>query len=254
MMKRSIAAVIAAATLGLAGAAGAKQEAQPNTDPDQQQQQQQQEQDPGMKPEMKPGAMNKTSADIDAAKRLGLVDFYLTDAINDAKLLSSLAEQPSGKVDRQILAEAKRNLDASIAKAIQHANQVKSPDIKGQTDAFVQDLKQAQLSAKKVPVTSMAQLSTSVDQVAAHLMAANDTFQQLSTTKGITRIETMKLSAAPVSGHEPGVKPPQKQNVPKQRMKGEEDLSPPETIPVPNTNPSSPENMPPEKTEPRRGY
>jgi hypothetical protein len=243
MLKRSIAAVIVAAALGIAGSAQARhQEADPQTP----------ESGGGMKGDTDKGSMNKGDTekgsmdkdmdkskegmkspfDMEAAKQFVLVDFYLTDAVNITKALTAFSEQAPGKMDKAIMDEAKTDLNNAINKALLHANVVHamaiSTDLKSQTDTLIRDLKDSQASVRKVNATKLADLSKSLEGISTHLMAADDAFKQISSTAGFTRLDTMNLSSQPVSGHE------------EDTTKEPKSPSPTPTSPSPSPQPSSP--------------
>lgn len=179
MTKQSIAALAAAALLGISALASARDEQDPRT---------------GQKGKEEMGM----AAQPEHAKNLAMVDYYLITSINDAKLLAALSDME--EVDRKMVSEAQKNLDMAINKAIVHAKPLeKHITMAGE---FRTQLQEAKIVSKKLAKAKKPDMMGLVDQLATHLAAADQSFRQIATAQGFTRLETRQLGAIPVRGTE----------------------------------------------------
>src|SRR5262249_512434 len=58
-------------------------------------------------------------------KQIGFIDLYLSNAMNDAKVLSTLAEAETGKADKALISEAQRDLTNAIDRSLTHVQKLK---------------------------------------------------------------------------------------------------------------------------------
>jgi hypothetical protein len=195
MTKHSIAALAAAALLGIAALASADDK-----------------QDPNMGQKGKEG-MGGMAAQPEHANHLAMVDYYLITSINDAKLLAALSDME--QVDRKMVMEAQKNLGMAINKAIVHAKPLEK-DITMASE-FRTQLQEAKTVSKKLARAKKQDMTGMVDQLATHLAAADQSFRQIATAQGFTRLETRQLGAIPVRGTEE-----QQQEIDEQQKKDQE--------------------------------
>lgn len=164
-------------------------------------------------------------------KHIAFVDLYLSSAINNAKALSSLGDADSGKMDAQLIAEARRNLDGSLDRALAHMKRVRefrsdlamaSPGVEPSTgsnaaprpaagadrmaklDELETQLKDAKTASKKLAGAKLEELGPAVDGVSTHLVAAHQTFRDIAKWTSYTMLEDSNLATVPVKGEEGG--------------------------------------------------
>lgn len=152
-------------------------------------------------------------------RHLALVDMYLNEAIDSAKILSSVSEQQLAKSDAAILNEVKKNLDTEIGKALGHINDLKSvkpentsaaqtampaQDSTARVGELEQGLKDARTAAKKLDLTK-AGGAQAMDDVGSHLMAAQNALREIAKQANYTMLSDVKLGTVPVRGTEPGI-------------------------------------------------
>jgi len=178
-------------------------------------------------------AVTNADKNSDINKQVGFIDLYLTDAINNAKLLSTFADAAPGATDKANLSEAKKNLDGAIDKGLTHLGKLRgyksdlaaaagaSPASRkrsdaaapaperaasgaslGQLDQLERHLKEAKSASQKLGGVQPGDLSTAVDSVATHLMGADAAFRGIAKWTNYTRLQSTNLSTVPVRGDE----------------------------------------------------
>ena len=159
----------------------------------------------------------------DLNKEVGLVDLYLTEAINGAKFLATIADAAPGANDKAILLEARKDLDAAIDMTLVHTGKLrarksdlalaadrggpvasapapaKSP---ASIDELERQLKNARIAGRKLAVTRLSELSGAIDGVATHLMGADNAFRGIAKWTNYTRLSSTNLATVPVRGDE----------------------------------------------------
>jgi hypothetical protein len=142
----------------------------------------------------------------DIKKQVGLVDLYLTAAINDAKFLTVIADAAPGSMDRAILSEARKDLDQAIDRALDHVAGLRAwkSDLTpaATLDELERQLKSTRAAGKKLPVNQLSDLPGAIDGVAAHLMGADNAFRAVARWASYTRLSRTSLSTVPVRGDE----------------------------------------------------
>lgn len=148
-----------------------------------------------------PGTTVEKSNDIN--KQVGFIDFYLTDAINGAKLLSILAENAAGTPDKAIISEAQKNLDSAIDRGLGHVQKLHataSKDKLAQLDELTRQLNDAKTAAGRLARAPLTDLGTAIDDVSTHLMGADTAFRAIAKQTNYVRLGNTNLSAVPVKG------------------------------------------------------
>lgn len=148
-------------------------------------------------------------------KHLTLVDAYLANAINSTKALSSLSDMQLDAKDKKLVSELNKNIDTNINMAMKHIQGLqkekmvmgeKQPvagvDVASSLDSVHQNLKQAQISSKKLGRTSYTNLSPAISTVAADLMSAHESFKEIAQATQLKSIDTVQLETEPVRGTE----------------------------------------------------
>jgi len=171
--------------------------------------------------------LNKTDISKTSGKtaptnhQLALVDLYLNQAIDSAKVLSTVADQQLAKSDVTVLNEAKTQLDAQIGKALDHVNKMNganksnttamgsstasgAQDQTARTAELTQALKDARMSAKKLDL-SKAGGTQAVDDVGSHLMSAQNALRDIAKQSNYTMLSDVKLGTVPVRGTDQGM-------------------------------------------------
>jgi hypothetical protein len=223
-MKRTFAAIVAAAALGLAGPAMAGGEHQHREG---------QEAEP-IRPA--PAPMAKEQQDVQ--KHMALVDLYLASAKTNAKALQQLSQLELERGDRQLVQEAQRNLDQNLERALTHVGHVKKmhqrqiqaqerqraeapaegmpgeeqpgeeiqpvagEDMTAQIDELEQTLRQARTSARQLRQVQPAQIGERLPETTQHLQRADEIFGQLARQAQYTRLDQIELERVPVRGVE----------------------------------------------------
>jgi hypothetical protein len=157
-------------------------------------------------------------------RQLSFIDLYLTHAMNNAKLLSAVADLEATDADKAIIAEAKKNLDAAIGSGLTHVQKLRSyknelsmaaggtgagtetGDRIAKVDEVERQLKEAKAATGKLTTGSAVELSTQVDGVATHLMGADAAFRDVAKWTNYTRLGSTNLGTVPVRGG-PGEEP-----------------------------------------------
>jgi len=160
-------------------------------------------------------------------KHIGFVDLYIDQAMDSAKALAALGDSDPGKKDNALIQEGTKNLTGAIDKALTHVQHVrtfksdlamvapgtdeKQPSV-GSTsgsganlaklDELERNLKDARSASKKLTSAKLDTLSTSVDAVASHLMAAHTAFKDIAKWTSYTLLEDTNLATVPVSGQD----------------------------------------------------
>jgi hypothetical protein len=148
-----------------------------------------------------PGTTVEKSNDIN--KQVGFIDYYLTDAINGAKLLSILAENAAGTPDKAIISEAQKNVGGAIDKSLAHVQKLHdtaSKDKLAQLDELTRQLNDAKTAAGRLSRAPLTDLGTSIDDVSTHLMGADTAFRAIAKQTNYVRLGNTNLSAVPVKG------------------------------------------------------
>lgn len=148
-----------------------------------------------------PGTTVEKSNDIN--KQVGFIDFYLTDAINGAKLLSILAENAAGTPDKAIISEAQKNLDSAIDRGLGHVQKLHataSNDKLAQLDELTRQLNDAKTASARLARAPLTDLGTAIDDVSTHLMGADTAFRAIAKQTNYVRLGNTNLSAVPVKG------------------------------------------------------
>lgn len=162
-------------------------------------------------------------------KHIAFVDLYLSSAMDNAKALSSLGDADSGKMDTQLIAEARRNLDGALDRALAHMKHVReyrsdlamvSPGIDPSTgsnaaprpaasgarmaklDELETHIKEAKTASKKLAGAQLEDLGPAVDGVSTHLVAAHQSFRDIAKWTSYTMLEDSNLATVPVKGSE----------------------------------------------------
>lgn len=176
-----------------------------------------------------PPGTKVTNADknSDINKQVGLIDLYLTDAINNAKFLTTLGDASAGSNDKAIVAEARKNLDVAIDKTLTHVEKLRAwksdlamaagssgapaasgtpapaggPNV-GSIDELERQLKNAKIANKKLATAQLADVSGAIDGVATHLMGADNAFRSIAKWTNYIRLSSTNLSTVPVRGDE----------------------------------------------------
>ena len=142
----------------------------------------------------------------DINKQVGFIDYYLTDAINGAKLLSILSENAAGTPDKAIITEAQKNLDGAIDKSLVHVQKLhagSSKDKLAQLDELTRQLNDAKTASGRLSRAPLTDLGTSIDGVSTHLMGADAAFRAIAKQVNYVRLGNTNLSAVPVKGEGP---------------------------------------------------
>lgn len=149
----------------------------------------------------------------EANKQLALVDAYLGWAIDNAKVITTLAEMPEGKADDKILSEVRKNLESGLDRSRAHVKDVRmltagAKALPGAQEVprlleLDQHLAQAQSAQKKLAMAKRGEIGSAIDPVAAHLASAEETFRDIAKTARYTRLEEVRLRGIPVKGTEP---------------------------------------------------
>src|SRR5262249_27642277 len=58
-------------------------------------------------------------------KQIGFIDLYLTNAMNDAKVLSTLSEGEPARSDKALVSEAQKNLTTDIDRSLTHVQKLR---------------------------------------------------------------------------------------------------------------------------------
>jgi len=148
-----------------------------------------------------PGTTVEKSNDIN--KQVGFIDYYLTDAINGAKLLSVLAENAAGTPDKAIISEAQKNVGSAIDRSLAHVQKLHgtaSQDKLAQLDELTRQLNDAKTAAARLARAPLTDLGTSIDDVSTHLMGADTAFRAIAKQTNYVRLGNTNLSAVPVKG------------------------------------------------------
>jgi hypothetical protein len=160
-------------------------------------------------------------------KHIAFVDLYIDQAVSHAKALTALGDAEPGKKDTALIQEGRKGLDNSIEKALTHLKQVRTfksdlamaapghdasstPSVgaKGggdklaKLDELERHLKEAKAASKKLASVKLDGLSSSVDGVATHLIAARSTFKDIAKWTSYTLLEDSDLATVPVSGQD----------------------------------------------------
>jgi hypothetical protein len=160
-------------------------------------------------------------------KHIAFVDLYIDQAVSHAKALTALGDAEPGKKDTALIQEGRKGLDNSIEKALTHLKQVRTfksdlaiaapghdasstPSVgaKGggdklaKLDELERHLKEAKAASKKLASVKLDGLSSSVDGVATHLIAARSTFKAIAKWTSYTLLEDSDLATVPVSGQD----------------------------------------------------
>jgi hypothetical protein len=160
-------------------------------------------------------------------KHIAFVDLYLSTAMTNAKALAALGDADSGKMDGQLISEARRNLDGALDRALAHMKHVReyrsdlamvSPGIDPQTgsnaparppasadrmarlDELETHFREARAASKRLAGATLEDLAPAVDGVSTHLVAAHQTFRDIAKWTSYTMLEDGSLGTVPVKG------------------------------------------------------
>lgn len=146
-------------------------------------------------------------------KEIGLVDLYLGEGVNNAKLLANIADVERSPEDKAIVAEARQNLDLALDRGLAHVQKSRTlkTDLKraagdagrlSQLDELDKQLREAKSSLKRLSAVEMTELATAVDGIATHLMGADAAFRDVAKWTNYTRLASTTLGTIPVRGDE----------------------------------------------------
>jgi hypothetical protein len=158
-------------------------------------------------------------------KQVGFIDLYLTNAMNDAKVLTLLAEGEPAAADKALLGEAQKNLNSDLNNGLTHVQKLRtfksqlgsmasgvsdktgtmaSGDKAAKVDEIEQQFKDAKIAAGKLANVKAADLSSSIDGVSTHLMGADSALRDIAKWTNYTRLSSTNLGMVPVRGTESG--------------------------------------------------
>jgi hypothetical protein len=236
---RKVNSLVAAAVLGIAvGVASADDPAgTPPPKPGSGEAMQPADRPTDMRPAV-PGAADKPSVSYPSRtnqinKHVSFVDYYLSESANAAKTLSIIGDGEPGRMDAQLVAEARKNLDGALDKALSHLKHVRghktelsllAPGVEGgaadpatgsatarpsdnrlaKLDELESHVKEARSASRKLAGVKVDDLSATVDGVSTHILAAQQSFRDIAKWTSYTLLDDTSLGAMPVRGDQTG--------------------------------------------------